>query len=222
MRLSVCARLWPAIAAAFLQLAEPAHAGLTIVIDKSTQRLTVTRDGLPLHIWAVSTGKRGFATPNGTFTAFRMERDHFSREWDDAPMPHSIFFTKRGHAIHGYLDTRQIGRPASHGCVRLEPRNAATLFALVKEEGVLNTKVVVTGTEPAPAAAPLARRAPRYEPERNITEDAPRYPDRRPQVYGYPYETPRYGYPRETRPYYYDDYDPPPAYYRRGYGYGWD
>ena len=79
------------------------------------------------------------------FTPFRMEKDHFSREWDDAPMPHSIFFTTRGHAIHGTEHTRNIGRPASHGCVRLEPENARVLFDLVKQEGMANVRVVLSG-----------------------------------------------------------------------------
>ena len=102
----------------------------------------------PLYQWPVSTGKAGFDTPSGKFKAFRMERDHYSREWDDAPMPFSIFFTQKGHAIHGSLDTKNIGRPASHGCVRLTPANAEKLFALVQEDGVLNTTVILTGTRP--------------------------------------------------------------------------
>jgi len=74
-----------------------------------------------------------------------MEADHFSQEWDDAPMPHAIFFTQKGHAIHGYLNTRNIGSPASHGCVRLAPDNAARLYALVEKQGMTSTKVVLTG-----------------------------------------------------------------------------
>ncbi len=73
-----------------------------------------------------------------------MEKDYSSKEWDDAPMPNSIFFTQRGHAIHGSYD-RRLGRPVSHGCVRLNPGNAAKLFSLVERTGVTNTKVVVTG-----------------------------------------------------------------------------
>jgi hypothetical protein len=88
---------------------------------------------------------------------FRMERDHFSREWDDAPMPHSIFFTMQGHAIHGSNHVKAIGTPASHGCVRLRPENAAILFDLVKHEGMNHTKVALTGETPEPAA-PVAQR----------------------------------------------------------------
>ena len=105
----------------------PADAAVTVTIDKSAQQMTVEQDARALYRWPVSTGKPGYDTPNGRFKAFRMERDHFSKEWDDAPMPFSIFFTQKGHAIHGYLDTKNIGRPASHGCVRLTPANAEKL-----------------------------------------------------------------------------------------------
>lgn len=124
-----------------------AHAEVLIKIDKSSQTLTVSRDGEPLYTWPVSTGRTGHATPSGAFSAFRMEADHYSKEWDDAPMPHSIFFTKLGHAIHGTYDTKRLGTPASHGCVRLSPAHAATLFAMVEQNGVTNTKVLLTGSE---------------------------------------------------------------------------
>lgn len=142
-------RLLPSLAIAALALcaATPSRADILISIDKSAQQMTVTVDGDPRYIWPVSTGARGYDTPSGDFKPFRMERDHFSREWDDAPMPYSIFFTQQGHAIHGSFH-KSIGRPASHGCVRLEPRNAAILFALVKAEHMSNTRVVLTGEIP--------------------------------------------------------------------------
>lgn len=125
--------------------APPATASVVVIIDKSTQRMKVEVDGTLRWIWPVSTGQLAYDTPSGRYTAFRMEADHFSKEWDDAPMPSSIFFSPKGHAIHGYLNTRRIGTPASHGCVRLEPANAARLYALVEQQGLPNTKVVVTG-----------------------------------------------------------------------------
>src|SRR5215207_5544391 len=128
-------------------LASSAFAALVIEGYKSAQTLTVTRDGETLHTWPVSTGKSGYATPSGNFTAFRMAAEYYSQEWDDAPMPHSVFFTKQGHAIHGSYEVKRLGSPASHGCVRLAPANAAVLFALVTEEGLPNTKVVLTGSE---------------------------------------------------------------------------
>jgi hypothetical protein len=123
--------------------------------------MIVSSDGRMLWRWPVSTGRAGHDTPNGQFRAFRMEEDHYSEEWDNAPMPHSIFFTKKGHAIHGYHDTKNLGRPASAGCVRLHPDHARQLFALVKQQGVLNTTVVLTGLAPARGAPAVARRDPR-------------------------------------------------------------
>ena len=105
-----------------LFFAARADAAVLVTIDKSAQLMTVEQDGRPLYQWPVSTGKAGYDTPNGKFKAFRMERDHFSKEWDDAPMPFSIFFTQKGHAIHGSYDVKRLGSPASHGCVRLAAR----------------------------------------------------------------------------------------------------
>ncbi|TNC16432.1 L,D-transpeptidase [Methylobacterium terricola] len=127
--------------------ASEARAGILIQVDKTTQRMTVSRDGRTLYDWPVSTGMDGYSTPRGAFSPQRMAVDHRSREWDDAPMPHAIFFTGRGHAIHGSSHTGRLGTPASHGCVRLAPGKAATLFALVKAEGMGNTRVVIGGDE---------------------------------------------------------------------------
>ena len=74
---------------------------LIIAINKANQKMTVSLDGDTLHRWKVSTGARGYDTPSGNFRPFRLEKEHFSKEWDDAPMPYSIFFTGRGHAVHG-------------------------------------------------------------------------------------------------------------------------
>src|SRR5262245_36623413 len=149
----------PLIAAtvALLTLGQAAYADLLINIDKSAQRMTVTVNGAQLYDWPVSTGGSGYDTPSGTFKPFRMEIDHYSDEWDDAPMPYSIFFTQIGHAIHGSYETKNLGRAVSHGCVRLAPANAAKLFALAKEQGVTNMKVVITGAQPNAAPA-VARR----------------------------------------------------------------
>ena len=124
-----------------------ADATLLISIDKSAQRMSVVVDGRQVYSWPVSTGRAGYATPAGSFKPFRMEADHYSKEWDDAPMPHSIFFTRMGHAIHGSYDVRRLGGPASHGCVRLAPANAARLFALVMQEGLDQTRIVLGGEE---------------------------------------------------------------------------
>jgi len=118
---------------------------LVIRVDKNAQQMTVIRDGEVVDRWPVSTGRRGYATPSGSFKPFRMEVDHHSDEWDDAPMPHSIFFTMQGHAIHGTYETKHLGAAVSHGCVRISAANATQLFAMVKADGMANTRVIVTG-----------------------------------------------------------------------------
>ena len=129
----------------FLLGTELAYAERVVIfIDKSTQRMTVSVDGLEEYVWPVSTGAAGYTTPSGTYRPFRMEEFHFSEEWDDAPMPYSIFFTPQGHAIHGSEHVDSLGRRASHGCVRLAPDDAATLFYLVEEAGIANATVIVT------------------------------------------------------------------------------
>jgi hypothetical protein len=147
-----------------------AQANVSITIDKNVQMMTVAVDGVARYHWPVSTGIPSRETPSGSFRTFRMEEDHYSKEFDDAPMPHSIFFTKIGHAIHGTDSESRLGTPASHGCVRLSKANAATLYALVREQGVLNTTVTLTGSSqialarnPRRANAAVARRDPAQE-----------------------------------------------------------
>jgi hypothetical protein len=123
-----------------------AQAHVSITVDKSAQTMTVVIDGVERYHWPVSTGIPSYETPNGSYRTFRMEEDHYSKEFDDAPMPHSIFFTKIGHAIHGTESENRLGSPASHGCVRLSRANATTLYELVQKEGVLNTTVTLTGS----------------------------------------------------------------------------
>jgi lipoprotein-anchoring transpeptidase ErfK/SrfK len=122
-----------------------AAANVQISINKISQKMTVTVDGSEKYVWLVSTGVSGYSTPSGSFTPFRMEPDHYSKEWDNAPMPHSIFFTPAGHAIHGSPYTKRLGTRNSHGCVRLAPENAAKLYALVQKAGMKNTRVIVRG-----------------------------------------------------------------------------
>jgi hypothetical protein len=132
--------------AGLMLIATGAQAKVAITVDKDNQQMTVAIDGVERYRWPVSTGIPSYETPNGSFRTFRMEEDHYSKEFDDAPMPHSIFFTKIGHAIHGTDSVGRLGSPASHGCVRLSRANASTLYALVQEQGVLNTTVTLTGS----------------------------------------------------------------------------
>ena len=167
-------RLVPLVLAATVALSGTATASVLVTVNKATQRMTALVDGETRYSWPVSTGMKGYATPAGTFRPFRLEEEHYSKEWDDAPMPHSIFFTPAGHAIHGSNATRRLGSPASHGCIRVSPANAAKLFALVSAEGLTNTKVVVTGGQVSRVAKRQTRQArpPRLRPERDYGEAA--------------------------------------------------
>src|SRR6185437_13704149 len=92
-----------------------------------------------------STGMTRYSTPSGTYTALSMNEVWYSKQWDNSPMPHSIFFMKDGHAIHGSYEVKHLGKPVSHGCVRIAPENATILFDLVKKTGLKNTQVVLSG-----------------------------------------------------------------------------
>jgi L,D-transpeptidase catalytic domain len=149
---------------AALAMTASAHATLLINVDKSAQRMTVTVDGQQRYVWPVSTGAQGYDTPGGDYKPFRMEKDHFSKEFDDAPMPNSIFFTMEGHAIHGTFEGRNLGHAVSHGCVRISRANSTILWDLVKKEKMANTRVVLTGEIPGGAGVPVARRpSPNYQ-----------------------------------------------------------
>ena len=166
---------------AVLMFGQAAYDDLLIEIDKSTQRMTVTVNGEQLYDWPVTTGGRGYDTPSGTFKPFRMEIDHYSDEFDNAPMPYSIFFTQTGNAIHGTYEQRNLGRAVSHGCVRLSVKNAATLWGLVKHEKMANTKVVLNGSIPDAGPPTVAGSQPMP-----LTPDAPLYrapPPQYPRVY---------------------------------------
>lgn len=194
MRLRLIAALSSLIVSTALSL--PARADVLVTVDKGAQRMTVSVDGVPRYDWTVSTGKAGHTTPSGSFRVGRMERDHFSREWDDAPMPYSLFFTGQGHAIHGTSHVRSLGHAASHGCVRLSVGHAATLFALVRAEGLGNTRVVVRGGGSDPLVAGRARggvRAVRSAPQDDGGYWGESYPPRARPAYGAPYGIP-YGY----------------------------
>jgi hypothetical protein len=124
-----------------------AQAGVVIVVNKSTQRLSVSVDGTPRYEWPVSTARMGYNTPNGTYGVERMAVSWFSRRYDWSPMPHSIFFNG-GYAIHGSYEISHLGSPASHGCIRLHPNNATVLYRLV-EQNRNSTRIVVTGERPS-------------------------------------------------------------------------
>jgi hypothetical protein len=165
---------------------QPRAPSVVVNVDKGMQEMTVFVDGVEKYTWPVSTGIGGYSSPSGTFTASSMNKIWYSRQWDNAPMPHAIFFTKKGHAIHGTTEVKKLGSPASKGCVRLAPKNAETLFKIVEEHGLESTQVVLAGVTPGG--------------EYKITEPRQRdrgSPDRRRDPYGY-YD--RYGYYEEQPP----------------------
>lgn len=123
------ALFWAAILAASV----PARARVEISVDLDRQRMTIVKNRGETIVWKISSGRRGFETPTGRFTVQRMEADHFSDEYDQAPMPYSIFFS-RGLAIHGTTQGG-LGRAASHGCVRLSIPNARELYSWVEQYG---------------------------------------------------------------------------------------
>ena len=121
-----------------------AKADVLIAINKSAQSMSVMVDGRERHRWPVSTGRYG-GPPSGAYAPERMERSWYSRKYNWSPMPHAIFFHE-GYAIHGTNYVSRLGRPASHGCVRLHPSHAAQLFALVRSEGMGRTRIVVSNS----------------------------------------------------------------------------
>ena len=195
-----------------------AGAAVLITIDKTKQKMTVFLDGAEKYDWPVSTGRAGYSTPSGIYTATSMNEVWYSKEWDNSPMPHSIFFMKDGHAIHGSYEVKTLGKPVSHGCVRVSPQNAATLYALVGKNGLEHTQVVLTGVTPGgESVASRAGPGPRYgQTGPNWYEPGDNYyaqPQRRRGFFGRLFGGPYYNGPQGYYP-----PPPPPAYYLpRGY-----
>ena len=164
---------------ALTTLALPASAKVLISVDKSTQQMSVSADGVPRYCFAVSTGRAGYGTPNGTYHPQRLAASWFSKLYYNSPMPHSIFL-HGGYAIHGSYEINRLGGPASHGCIRLHPANATALFELVKSEGMAATTIVVSGSNPVLASSPAP------SPRRFGGWERPSYDDRYRADYGQP------------------------------------
>ena len=125
---------------ALLLMTTPAMASTTIVVDKQTQTMEVDSNG-ESYTWPVSTARKGYSTPSGSFRPQSLQVMHYSKKYHNSPMPHSIFFNG-DVAIHGTPHIGALGHPASHGCVRLHPTNAATLYELVKQDRG-DTRIIV-------------------------------------------------------------------------------
>jgi lipoprotein-anchoring transpeptidase ErfK/SrfK len=142
MRRLVLAAFSAALLQMFSAVAERAEARVLVEVDRGSQTMDVIVDGERLYSWRVSTGRAGWITPPGVYHPQFMAVHWYSRVFNNAPMPHSIFYSGP-FAIHGTTDVGRLGRPASHGCIRLAPANAAVLFGLVEKEGKHNTTIVV-------------------------------------------------------------------------------
>ncbi len=118
-------------------------ANLIARISLSSQTMTVSQNGFVRYRWKVSTARKGYVTPQGSWSAKWLSKNHRSRKYDDAPMPYAVFFNG-GYAVHATFDLKRLGRPASHGCIRLHPDNAAEFFSLASQYGLKNTQIVVT------------------------------------------------------------------------------
>lgn len=136
------------LAVLFLSLSgiTAAQAGVDVKVDIAAQRMSVTTSDGEVYNWAISSGRQGFRSPNGVYRPTRLEKNWYSRKYGGA-MPHAVFF-RGGYAIHGTNAVGALGRPASHGCIRLHPANAAKLFALVKKHGAAQTRIALNGAAP--------------------------------------------------------------------------
>jgi lipoprotein-anchoring transpeptidase ErfK/SrfK len=125
-----------------LSLPSIAQAEIVARINLSSQRMAVFVNGAARYSWPVSTARPGYRTPTGTFKPTALVRYHRSSIYEGSPMPYSIFFL-RGYAIHGSYEIKHLGRPVSHGCIRLHPSNAAALYSLVQRYGTGNTLIKI-------------------------------------------------------------------------------
>jgi lipoprotein-anchoring transpeptidase ErfK/SrfK len=200
---------------------------LTADINLTTQQMTVTAGGKVQHVWPISSGRTGFETPTGSFRPQWAAKMHFSKTYDLAPMPHAVFFNG-GIATHATSATGMLGRPASHGCIRLSPAAAATFYALVHKNGYAATRIVVHGApkvKPDAVASRRDRDSNRSVALRPIPRTYAAYPYP-PMVNRYGYATTSgYGAPPQLyviqrpipRPYYFQQRYVPPGYIAPAY-----
>ncbi len=143
---SFAATLAMALTVLVLASAAPAAAGVQIRVNLNAQTMQVTTPDGEVRNWAISSGRKGFNTIRGQYRPYALKTYHWSRKYGGA-MPHAIFF-KGGYAIHGTSDVKRLGRPASHGCIRLHPAHAKELFRMVKEHGAGSTRIAINGVAP--------------------------------------------------------------------------
>ena len=129
---------------AYLKTKEAKANHIKVKVSISKQIMVVSKGKKELYKWKVSTARVGYKTPKGNFRPVYLEKLHLSKEYKNAPMPFSIFFKNGGYAIHGTTAIKLLGRRASHGCVRLESKNAKKLYLLVLKYGKINTSIEIT------------------------------------------------------------------------------
>ena len=121
---------------------EPPGPKIVARIDVSDQTMSIYVDDLLVHVFKVSTARKGYITPVGRYAPEWLSRFHRSKKYHNSPMPWSVFF-HGGYAVHGTTEVRRLGRPASHGCVRLHPDNAKIFYQLVQASGKTNSRVAI-------------------------------------------------------------------------------
>ena len=131
----------------YVWAAELAPSGPTLLlVNLATQRATLFRNGVPIAASTVSTGRPGYETPTGVFTILEKQVEHYSRKYDNAPMPYMERLTWKGIALHaGHLP----GRPASHGCIRMPAGFAKLLYGVTR----LEMTVIITARPVSPRVA---------------------------------------------------------------------
>ena len=147
-------------------------ADILVSISKTSQRMIVLIDGTARYTWLVSTGAKRHTTPTGVYKPQWLAKKWRSRQYNNAPMPHSIFFHK-GYAIHGTTDIKRLGKIASHGCVRLHPDHAATLYSLVQKQMAHTRLVVSDDIIELPGQAPKQKTPGQYVAENTADEELP-------------------------------------------------
>src|SRR5690242_16336699 len=116
---------------------------MLVIVNLATQRLIVFRNGVPIGASTVSSGKDGYETPTGVFTVLQKAKEHYSKTYDNAPMPNMQRLTWKGIALHaGKLP----GYPASHGCIRLPQKFSSLLFGATN----VGMTVVITSLDVTP------------------------------------------------------------------------
>jgi lipoprotein-anchoring transpeptidase ErfK/SrfK len=121
-------------------LSNQALADVVAKVDLSSQKMRVIVNGRTEHVWPISSGRKGYRTPTGRYSPKRMHREYYSKKYNGSPMPYSIFF-RGGYAVHGTNYVKRLGRPASHGCIRLKTTHARQLYNLVRAHGRKNAVI---------------------------------------------------------------------------------